>query len=352
MNIAFCISSLKYGGAEKQAVLDANLISEKHNAYLIYFQKGPLEKLVNEKVNMIQVSKDNYLFTSFRLVRIIMKRKIGNIHSSLFAAIVTTTIASLFIRKVNIFWHFHSHEYRLPLLNRWLYKWLSRIKAVRKIMFVNSELRSFQTERFGFNVLKTDILYNMTSIHSLVTTSMNNGICTIGYIGRLVSLKRVHFLLECADHLRKKGVKDLMILIVGDGPERQNLEEYAKRLGVDGFIKFAGFRTDTYAYYGKMDVFALASDEECLSMAAIDAGVMGIPSVAFSVGGNSEIINDGETGFIVNTKDEFFEKIYFLVSNQSARNQMGNNAKKYCFEKFGRDNHLQKLISLYNEFKH
>lgn len=349
MNIAFCISSLKYGGAEKQAVLDANLMSDHHTVFLICFQKGPLEKLLSENVNLICVRKDNYLFTAARLGKILKSRKILYVHSSLFAAMVTTSIASIFLRHITVFWHFHSHEFSLPLLNIWLYRLLGRIPTVRKILFVNSELRSSLSDRFGFPEKKTDILYNVTSLESSSESRKNDNLCTIGYVGRLVGLKRVHLLIECADLLLKLGINGFQILIVGDGPERRNLEKTVGQLGLEKFVEFAGFQVETGTYYKRMEVFALASEEECLSMAAIDAGAMGIPVVAFSVGGNSEIIDDGRTGFIVNTKEEFYEKIHTLVSDKSMRIRMGRDAMEHCSEKFGKHKHIEKLNALYEK---
>jgi len=277
MNILIVVSSLNYGGAEKQAVLDANMLSDTHNVFLGCFKKGPLLESLNKNVDLVLIRKDNYLLTSVRLAKIIKRNKIEVIHASLFASMVTSVLASLFISKIIIVWHFHSHEYDLPALNGNLYKWMSRFPGIKKILFVNNELRSFLTERFKLPISKTGILYNTTSIKQPLKTKTEGDECIIGYIGRLVELKRVNLLIGCAEYLLQKGFDNFQILIIGDGQERLNLEELTKKNDLNKVVKFKGFQSDTERYYNDMHVFALPSDEECLSMAAIDAGVKGIP---------------------------------------------------------------------------
>lgn len=350
MRILILISSLNFGGAEKQAVIDANMLSYEHIVFLGCYRKGPLEELLNKNVNLLQIKKGNYLLTAARLAKIIKGNKIEIIHASLFAAMTTSALASLFVARMSLFWHFHSHEYDLPVIQRMLYKYLGRLNSVKQILFVNSELKSLLTQRFKFPTHKTRVLYNTSSPDSSEKVNSKKKHVTIGYIGRLVELKRVGLLIDLAEYLIKNGCTDFSIVIVGDGNERDMLEDQRRIKNLQNFIRFEGFKTDTEMFYYKMDIFALPSREECLSMALIDAGTIGIPAVAFNVGGNNEVIDNGNTGFIVKTKEEFFEKIYYLVANEKIRTQLGKYASKYCYRKFGKKNHLAQLNSLYKEF--
>ncbi|MFZ2339153.1 MAG: glycosyltransferase family 4 protein [Bacteroidales bacterium] len=349
-NILIMISSMKTGGAEKQAVLDANILSEKNNVFLAYFKKGPLEGLINGRVKQIQIKKGNYSLTALRLRKVIRANNIDIIHASLFASMVISALSSIFSRT-NVIWHFHSHEYNLPLINCQIYKWLGKLPSVKKILFVNSELKTYMTSRFKFSDSKTGLLYNTSSFNPSLKSKSEKKLCSIGYIGRLVALKRVDWLIECAVFLLDKGYTGFKMVITGDGPERTNLEKLTGECNVGNFVKFTGFQSDTEMYYDGMDIFALPSGEECLSMAAIDAGVKGIPIVAFDVGGNSEIIDSGETGFIVTTKEEFFEKIYYLAENKITREQMGDAAYSYCSDKFGKEKHMARLDALHSELQ-
>jgi len=346
LTVLYLISSLRYGGAEKQTVLDANMMVPNSEVIFASFIDGPQRATLDPRVQYIQIKKKNYLVTAINLARIVNEHNVQLIHSSLFASMIISALCSLFCRA-KIVWHFHSHEYDLPVLNGLLYKWMGKLPAVIKILFVSNELRSFLIERFKFPISKTGILFNTSSVnHSLKTVTVSDK-CTVGYIGRLVELKRVNLLIECAEYLLRKGFDYFQIVITGDGQERLNLEGLTTKNDLNKVVKFEGFQSDTERYYNDMDIFALPSGEECLSMAAIDAGVKGIPIVAFDVGGNAEIIDSGKTGFIVNTKEEFFERICYLVKNKNIREQMGKTASAYCSDKFGREKHLAQLNALY-----
>ncbi len=57
MNLLILISSLSFGGAEKQAILDANMLSKQHNVWLVYFNKGTLKNKLSSRVNVFQFTK-------------------------------------------------------------------------------------------------------------------------------------------------------------------------------------------------------------------------------------------------------------------------------------------------------
>lgn len=348
MKISYLISSLNYGGAEKQAILDANMMAHSNEVFFIYFYDGPQRGILSQDVKLLHLKKKSYLITAFRLAWQIKKHNIQIIHSSLYASMIISALCSFFCRT-KIIWHFHSHEYGLPVLNGLLYKWLGKLPAIKKIVFVNNELRIFHTERFKFPLSKTGILYNTSSVPQSFRSYTLSEENTIGYIGRLVGLKRINLLIECSDYLNQKGVKEYNIIIVGDGSERHFLEDLVHKKKLDNKFMFTGFQSDTQFYLNKFDLFAMPSEEECLSIALIDAGVAGLPSVAFDVGGNNEIIDNNKTGFIVNTREDFFEKIYCLVTNKNLREQMGKAANIHCSDKFGKEKHLVQLNALYKE---
>lgn len=310
MNILFIISSLEYGGAEKQTVLDANMMVPKNEVFLGYFIDGPQKEIIDKRVKIIKIKKKNYLVTAINLAGLVKQNNIQLIHSSLFAAMNVSALSSLFC-NVNVVWNFHSHEYELPWFHRLVYKWLARLPGVKKICFVNQELiQYFQGKGFNFPSNKIELLYNNSTIHSSIEKDEKNGGIIIGYVGRLVALKRVEYLPELVQFLLSKRYVDFHIQIVGDGDQRNLLEQEVSKKELRAYISFAGFQKDIEEYYAGFDLFVNPSQEECLSIALIDAGMCGIPSLAFNVGGNNEIIINSKTGYIVNTKEEFFEKFF------------------------------------------
>lgn len=351
MNILFIISSLRHGGAEKQTVIDANLFSEKHNVYLITFKNGELEALLNEKVNLFVIEKNGYLKTAKKIREFIVKENIQIVNASLFASMVISCLAA---RKMGtpVLWYFHSHEFDIKLKSRIAFKYFSGYDVTKKIIFVSGELKNyFLKEKFNFPDDKQLVLYNSFSLNicKVVREVKSIDKIVIGYIGRLVELKRVEYLLELAEYLKKKGIRNFVVDIVGDGDEKNKLIACAGKLNLNDCVRFYGFQSDLENIYSEFDVFVLPSGEECLSMALIDAGVAGLPCVAFKVGANDEIVVDGKTGYLVETKEEMFEKVENIMTDKELRAVFGSEAKKYCTAKFDGKVRINYLENVFKE---
>lgn len=103
-----------------------------------------------------------------------------------------------------------------------------------------------------------------------------------------------------------------MLHIVGDGPERKRLENLTVQLGISEKISFHGNSQTPFAIEEKPGLFLITSQYEGFPNAVLEAGALGIPTIAYRApGGIVEIIRDGENGFLVNPGDqvEFAQKI-------------------------------------------
>lgn len=350
MNILISVSTLAFGGAEKQAVLDANMLSVHHNVVFLTFKNGELAAQLKPEVQLIVVHKTNYIATAWRVLRSLKKNKIDVIHAHLFAPMVLTTLASI-ISGASVIWNFHSHAYEDSAKSRPGQKYLAKLPMVKKILFPANELKEYYLqEGYDFSEKKSLVFFNSTQVNSNVLiekkSNQNN---IIGFIGRVIPLKRLNLLVDLADELLRRGINDIEIWIVGDGPDRKRIEAYAEEKKVSHNVKFLGFQNDTVKYYEQFDIFILPSEEEVLSLALIDAGMLGIPSVAFNVGGNNDIIDNDETGFIVASKEQLFNKVEELIKNEELRRNMGKLSKERCLKKFSAETREKKLLSLYEE---
>jgi L-malate glycosyltransferase len=350
MNIALIVSSLEFGGAEKQTILDANILSESNKVYLISFISGPQRQLINNQVKYIKLQKNGYLKTAIQLSKIIKDKEIKIIHASLFAPMIISALASNFC-KIKIIWHFHSHEYDIPIQSKIAFRYLAKLPSIKKILFVNHELIKYFS-LFQFPPSKIGVLYNHSEIYK--ENNFNefirfSKITSIGFLGRVVKLKRVEYLVELASFLISKDLLNFRIHIVGDGETLEMIKNMVKKNYQNEFFLFHGFQSDVAEFYKKFDFFVNPSSEECLSMAMIDAGMMALPIVAFNVGGNDEIVVNSKTGFIVNSKDEFFKRCFELALNGILRKEMGLNSKQHCMALFSKETHLEQLNSIYNE---
>ena len=349
MNLAYFISSLNFGGAEKQTILDANLMVRENKVFLFYFIDGPQKEIVDNRVVLVKLTKKNYLITARNLAKIINQERIQIIHSSLFASMIISVVSSFFC-KVNVVWHFHSHEFELPWSHKMAYMVLAHLPRLKKICFVNEELiYSYRERGFKFPKRKFRLLYNNATFHATKLKAKNDSNIVIGYIGRLVSLKRVEYLIDLAKYLINKQYSGFNILIVGDGDQYEFLVQETKKFNLENYITFAGFQNNVERYYNEFDIFINPSQEECLSIALIDAGISGIPSVAFDVGGNNEIIINAHTGYIVKSKEELFNRVLFLINNENICTEMATNAKEHCQKHFSEESHFEELKVLYKE---
>jgi glycosyltransferase involved in cell wall biosynthesis len=167
----------------------------------------------------------------------------------------------------------------------------------------------------------------------------------IVFVGRLKDQKGVDILLRAASNM------DEELLIVGDGPQREELETLAEELEVTA--TFVGWvdpdSVGTYLQRGKL--FVLPSvDGEGLPNALLEAYAYGLPVVATDTGGVSDAVVDDETGFVVEPRSvsELTEKITFLCENPKSRESMGQNARNYVEESHSWPQIIREVKNIYS----
>ena len=120
----------------------------------------------------------------------------------------------------------------------------------------------------------------------------------IGFVGRLATQKRLRDLLWGFHLLRQAAKTPVALVIVGDGPERDDLAEFATDLGSRDLVHFLGHRNDAADLIADFDVFCLASDFEGMSNSLMEAMAAGIPCLASDIPPNRELIDHEKTGLI------------------------------------------------------
>ncbi|MGE5576559.1 MAG: glycosyltransferase family 4 protein [Syntrophothermus sp.] len=119
----------------------------------------------------------------------------------------------------------------------------------------------------------------------------------VGTIARLISSKGVGCLLEAASVVLDR-IPGAVFVIVGDGPQRQELQNKAAGLGIGGAVRFLGFREDVPELLGAFDLFVLPSLSEGMAITLVEAMAAGRPVVASRTGGIVEVVEDGKTGLL------------------------------------------------------
>lgn len=147
--------------------------------------------------------------------------------------------------------------------------------------------------------------------------------CVIGAVGRLDPVKHLTLMLQ-AHALVTARHPHAHAVIVGDGPERARLEAEAARLGISGAVTFAGYRADVRDVMPAFDVYLNCSAYEGVSLTILEAMAARVPVVATPVGGNPEVVIDGETGCLVPASPvALAEAVVGLLLDPARRRVMG-----------------------------
>jgi glycosyltransferase involved in cell wall biosynthesis len=143
-----------------------------------------------------------------------------------------------------------------------------------------------------------------------------------------------------------------MLLIAGDGPLRKTMENMTRELGVEKHVKFLGIRRDIPQLMNAADAYVMSSEWEGMPMVLLEASACGLPIVATNVGGNAEIVLDGQTGFLVPPKSpEALSQAMLRMMDlpEEVREKMGKQARKHIESNFSLDRIVDCWEALYYE---
>ncbi|MGB9788671.1 MAG: glycosyltransferase family 4 protein [Dictyoglomus turgidum] len=170
------------------------------------------------------------------------------------------------------------------------------------------------------------------------------------YAGRLAKEKNIEFIFTSLEKLLKKR-EDIILLVVGDGDERKNLENLVKKLNLEDKIVFMGWhpREELVNFYKIAEIFVFASTTETQGLVTLEAMAGGCAIVAIKAPGSMSLIEDGKEGFLVKEDpEEFANKVELLLNNRNLLATMQNNAKIKARE-FSIDKSAMKLVEFYKE---
>jgi glycosyltransferase involved in cell wall biosynthesis len=150
-------------------------------------------------------------------------------------------------------------------------------------------------------------------------------------VARLVPQKGLDVLLQAFAALPMTCRGGWRLILVGDGPERQALEQQAQQLDIAASVSFAGFRSDPLTFMQKAAIFALPSRFEGMPNALLEAMAAGLPSVVSDASpGPLEMVHDGVHGCVVHREDwrAFSEALEKLMLDDGLRERLGAAARR------------------------
>lgn len=171
----------------------------------------------------------------------------------------------------------------------------------------------------------------------------------VGVVARLRREKGVDVFLAAVPEILRH-FPESKFLVAGDGPLREELEQMAKALGVDGALHFLGFVQDVAGVLRSMHVVVVPSRTEGFPLALVEAMAMEKPIVACAVGGVKEIIRHGITGVLVPSEDPMAmaQSVCRLLSNAGEARTMARNAREESL-RYSLESHVATLASWYRE---
>jgi len=180
------------------------------------------------------------------------------------------------------------------------------------------------------------------------TLGIDANAVVFGTISRLDPIKNQAMMIRAFARVWRDN-KNTVLLIVGDGPLRQELETLMAQLQLQDAVIFTGFQPGPKRYLSIIDVFLLPSLSEGTSMTLLEAMSYGKPSIATAVGGTPEIIEDGRTGKLIDNEDEeaLVTAMQQLGANASERDTLGKTAREVYLQRFTVSAMVQQYEALY-----
>jgi glycosyltransferase involved in cell wall biosynthesis len=157
----------------------------------------------------------------------------------------------------------------------------------------------------------------------------------LGTAARLEEIKNLPMMLRVFKHVSMQR-PDTVLLIAGEGSQTGKLKEMAAEFGIAEKVRFVGLRFDLSEIYKLMDVFLLTSFTEGISVTLLEAMASGVPAVVTDVGGNTEVVVIGETGYVVPLDDDeaMVGKILRLLRDPELAKSFGACAQQRAKERF------------------
>ncbi|MEM1115320.1 MAG: glycosyltransferase [Bacteroidota bacterium] len=169
-------------------------------------------------------------------------------------------------------------------------------------------------------------------------------------VGRIEPPKDYRAVLGAFARLVESGLPPQRLVVVGDGPQRLEMEQLAVALGIDGLVWFVGIREDVPHLLAAADAFVFASESEGLPNVIMEAQAAGLPVVATEVGGVPELVRDGETGWLVATSapDALADRMVRVVAEPLQSRRLGERAAAATRQQFGLGRYIDAWESLLN----
>lgn len=362
IKIMHILLSLECGGAEKVVV---NLVKKLHGEKLAFSicaldRVGALRDELDADMKVVCMARKSGLDFQlpFKLARAIKEEAPDIIHMHNPTALLYGAIAGKMARVRGMIVTQHGSVSAENPRMRFITGRLSRM--ANKNIPVSADIEKYLRNKYSLKSDKIETIINgiddsiyrpnaAERVEGKRKFDLKDNII-IGHVARFSAEKDQRHLLKAFSMVASK-IDNAMLVMVGDGPLRDDLELFAKELNISDKVLFTGFRSDIPALLNIFDIFVLSSTREGTSLTLIEAMGAGLPIVATDVGGNSNVLDDKKTGLLVPARNagRLADAIISLCQDPRAREEMGKAGRKRMEENFSLNKMAENYAKLYME---
>ncbi len=314
----------------KSKVLDNSIQYKFYRKYIFFIMKNfPKYFIKKYSLNKFDISISfNYLYPSF-IISNINSKKICWFHGS---------IEDLNFNNLNRF-----NKFKVKQLYT---KQLNALNSCNYIVSISARTTKSLIDlypQFSNKIIEINNGYDFEDI-ILKSKSFSIDNFDIVSIGRLDKNKNFKLLIEAISIL-KKSLPNIRVKILGDGPEKSNLINLIKDLGLEDNIQLIGYVKNPYPYIKSAKIMTLTSLSEGFPTVLVESLALGVPFISTNVGGVSELSNNSRCGIIINTSNELANSIYSLLSDDKTLSEFKNNCIPFV-KKYSLDTQFDKVNSI------
>lgn len=246
------------------------------------------------------------------------------------------------------------------------YQWIRRLYQpfVTYYLALSRDLEQYLEQRVGVSKTKVAQIYNGVDAHRFSPAPTRQTIdgCPfddpahwiVGTVGRMEVVKDQSNLARAfvrALELEPELKARLRLVMIGNGPLRDQAQAILRRAGIDDLCWLPGERSDVPAILRGLDCFVLPSLAEGISNTILEAMACGLPVIATEVGGNGELVQIGDTGELVAAADPegLARQIVRLASNPELAKKMGQSGRRAVESRFSLDAMVGAYQALYDK---
>ncbi len=353
---------LTVGGTEGQLLELASRLDSRRFSVLVCSLKGegPLARDMKARgVRVVALDGRGPwdVRVPFRLAGLLRRERPDILHAFLGWANLAASVIGRPLGVPVIIWSYRDLEVRKTRV-----QWLVDRLAVRwadAMTCCSDAVRQFVLAHLDGQERKCVTVHNGVDLESFRSPraasrrefGLRDGVPVVGTVARLDEPKKglavlLHSLARLAG---EASAPPWQLLLVGDGPAREELRDLAAHLGLSGRVVFAGLHRDVASVLPLMDLFVCPSLYEGFGIAVVEAMASGRPVVASATGGITEIVVPGETGLLVPPGDAaaLAGAIRHLLSHPDQAHAMGARGRQLVREKFSIDTAVQRHQQLY-----